>query len=142
MSDSPVACVTPPLVTKIVSSYVRKNHVLPADMSALINAVHRSLVSLGKPAQPERSETPAVPIRRSVTPNYVVCLKCGWRGKMLRRHLHSHGLSADRYRARWKLSPKHPLTAPAYSQQRSAFAKQSGLGQARRSRRRQRRTPA
>jgi predicted transcriptional regulator len=90
------------------------------------------LLSLGKAAEPEQSRTPAVPIRRSVSANYVVCLDCGWRGKMLRRHLQvSHGLNRQDYRGRWKLAPDHPLTAPAYSEKRSALAKQLGLGQKR-----------
>ena len=133
---SSVPTVAPALVVKIVSSYVEHNKIAPADMPALITAVHQSLVSLGKSAKPEQPLTPAVSIRRSVTPSYVVCLECGWRGNMLRRHLNAaHGLEASRYRSRWKLSPDHPLTAPAYSEQRSSLAKQLGLGRKRTGRR-------
>src|SRR5207253_736385 len=87
MADAVEAPVTQSLTAKIVGSYVKKNKVAPADMPALITTVHQSLLSLGKAAEPEQPRTPAVPIRRSVTPNYVVCLECGWRGKTLGRHL-------------------------------------------------------
>ena len=139
MSDTAVSSVpsiTPALVAKIVGNYVVKNKIAPAEVATLIIAVHHSLVSLGKAAEPERPGTPAVPIRRSVTPNYVVCLECGWRGNVLRRHVHTrHGLTPERYRARWGLRPEHPLTAPAYSERRSALAKELGLGQKRTGRR-------
>jgi predicted transcriptional regulator len=128
MSDTPGAAPARSLVTKIVSGYVSKNQIVPADMPTLIATVHQSLLSLGKSTEPEPS--PAIPIRRSVTPNYVVCLECGWRAKTLRRHLQvRHGLSPNQYRVQWKLSPDHPITAPAYSERRSAFARQIGLGQ-------------
>jgi predicted transcriptional regulator len=84
MADAPVA---QSLVTKIVSGYVSKNRLAPADLPGLIAAVHQSLLALTKSAEPEPERTPAVSIRRSVTPNYVVCLDCGRRAKMLRRHL-------------------------------------------------------
>src|SRR6266478_291789 len=72
-----------------------------------------------------------VPIRRSVHRDYVVCLECGWRGQMLRRHIAGHGLSVEQYRARWSLRPDHPITAPDYSERRSTIAKQLGLGRTR-----------
>src|SRR5262249_34091194 len=69
---------------------------------------------------------------RSVQRDYVVCLECGWRGQMLKRHLGtSHRLSVDQYRARWNLPREHPITAPGYSEQRSSLAKQIGLGRGR-----------
>src|SRR5438105_1545741 len=129
MADAVQAPIRPSLVAKIVGSYVKKNQIAPVDIPTLIATVHRSLLSLGEPAEPEQPRSPAVPIRRSVMPNHVVCLECGWRGKMLRRHLQvSHGLNANEYRARWKLGPDHALTAPAYSERRSLLAKQLGLG--------------
>jgi predicted transcriptional regulator len=116
------------LVAKVVSSYVRKNQLSPAEMPTLINTVYQSLLSLGKP-QPE-PRNPAVQIRRSVTRNYVVCLECGWQGHTLRRHIQAkHGLSPEEYRTRWKLPPHHALVAPAYSERRSEIAKQLALGQ-------------
>jgi predicted transcriptional regulator len=117
------------LVAMVVASYVRKNPLSPADMPALISTVYQSLLTLGKPPEPE-PPTPAVPIRRSVTRNHVVCLECGWQGDMLRRHIHvRHGLSTEEYRTRWKLPSHHALVAPAYSERRSGIAKQLGLGQ-------------
>jgi len=128
MSDNPVVQVTPPLVARIVSGYVKKNQVALADISTVINTVYQSLLSLGKAPEPT-PQTPAVPIRQSVRPTFVICLECGARGQMLRRHLRqTHGLSANEYRAKWRLSPHYPITAPNYSKQRSAFAKQIGLG--------------
>src|SRR4030095_13138365 len=142
MSDTAVSSVpsiTPSLVAKIVSNYVVKNKIAPAEVAALISTVHHSLVTLGKAPAPEQPRPPAVPIRRSVTPNYVVCLECGWRGNVLRRHVHTrHGLTREGYRARWGLRPEHLLTAPAYSERRSTLAKELGLGQKRRGSRRRR----
>jgi predicted transcriptional regulator len=119
--------------TNIVAAYVRRNQIGADQLPILISTVHQALVGLGKPAaETEVERTPAVPIRRSVHRDYVVCLDCGWRGQMLRRHLTtSHGLNVDQYRARWNLSRDHPMTAPGYSERRSTLAKQAGLGQAR-----------
>src|SRR3981189_3413753 len=89
MADTHEASVAQSLVAKIVSSYVRKNRIAPADMSALINTVHQLLMALTKQAEPEPKLTPAVPIRRSVTRDYVICLECGWAGETLRPHLQS-----------------------------------------------------
>jgi predicted transcriptional regulator len=143
MSDNPSATVTQSLVAEIVSSYVENNQIAPADMPTLINTVYQSLVAAGKSPEPEQNLTPAVPIRQSVRPRYVVCLDCGWRGQMLRRHVRAgHGLTAEQYRARWALKPDHPLTAPAYSQMRSTMAKQLGLGRKAKGRRRRPRATA
>src|SRR4051812_42966678 len=96
---------------EIVSAYV-SHHQLPADqVAALIRSVHSALSNLGKAVELEVERVPAVSIRRSVHREYVVCVECGWRGKMLRRHLSSgHGLSPTEYRHRWGLSAEHPLT--------------------------------
>src|ERR1700730_924988 len=140
MSGKPEAAVTHSLLAEIVSSYVKKNQIAPADIPTLISTVYRSLLTAGKTAEPEPARTPAVSIRQSVRPQYVVCLDCGWRAKMLRRHVNSaHGLTPEQYKARWGLKPDHPLTAPAYSETRSAMAKQSGLGQKAKGRRPRRR---
>jgi hypothetical protein len=86
------------LVAKVVSSYVKKNRLPPEEMPTLITTVYQSLLALEKPPELE-PPTPAVPVRRSVTRNYVVCLECGWQGHTLRRHIQAkHGLSADKYR--------------------------------------------
>jgi len=118
---------------KIVAAYVRRSQVAPDQLPSLISTVHQALAGLGKaPAEPIGARTPAVPIRRSVTPNAVVCLDCGWKGQMLRRHLTTgHGLSVEQYRARWNLPRDHAMTAPAYSERRSTMAKQIGLGRGR-----------
>jgi len=119
-------------VTKIVASYVGNHTLAPEQLSALIMSVQQAISQLGKPAQPEPARTPAVPIRRSVQHDQVVCLECGFKGKTLRRHLSMrHGLQVGEYLRRWDLSSDHPLTAPAYSEQRSAMAKQLGLGRKR-----------
>jgi predicted transcriptional regulator len=138
MSDNPAVQITPPLVAQIVSGYLKKNQVAVADISTVINTVYQSLLSLGKAVEPT-PQNPAVSIRQSVRPNYVVCLECGARGKMLRKHLRqAHGLEADEYRAKWRLSSDHPITAPGYSQVRAAFAKKIGLGRKATPRRRRR----
>jgi predicted transcriptional regulator len=117
------------LVARVVSSYIRKNPVPPAEMPTLISTVYQSLLALGQPPEPE-PPTPAVPIRRSVTRNHVVCLECGWRGNMLRRHIQvQHGLNTQEYRTRWELPDHHALVAPAYSERRAGIAKELGLGQ-------------
>jgi predicted transcriptional regulator len=122
-------------VAHIVSSYARHHQLGPEQLVELIRQVHRALASLGQAALPmAEPRQPAVPIRQSVRPEYVVCLECGFRAKILRRHLRvEHGLSVDEYRARWNLRSDHPVIAPAYSQRRSAMAKEIGLGRRRRS---------
>jgi predicted transcriptional regulator len=119
---------------RIVGGYLRRNQVAPDQLPVLIATVHEALGRLVKPAvEPIGARSPAVPIRRSVTPNAVVCLDCGFRGQMLRRHLMTaHGLGVDEYRARWSLPRDHALVAPAYRERRSELAKQIGLGRGRR----------
>jgi predicted transcriptional regulator len=119
--------------TNIVAAYVRSNQIAADQLPIVISTVHQALAGLGKSkVETEMERTPAVPIRRSVHHDYVVCLDCGWRGKMLRRHLDTaHGLSVDQYRARWNLPREHPMTAPSYSETRSGLAKQIGLGRGR-----------
>jgi predicted transcriptional regulator len=119
----------PHLTTKIVTSYVRHHPVGADQVSDLITTVHRAMGKLGQPVQPEEVHVPAVSVRRSVSQDYVVCLDCGFRGKMLQRHIaRQHGLSRDEYLKRWGLRNDHPLTAPAYSERRSTMAKELGLG--------------
>ena len=121
--------VYPQLVTKIIASYVSHHNVAPEQIPDLIASVHRTIDSLGKPVEPQGALVPAVPIRRSVQRDAVVCLECGWKGKMLRRHLTTrHGLTGEQYLKRWSLPSDHPLTAPTYSEQRSTLAKELGLG--------------
>ena len=113
----------------IVSSYVRHHTLRPEQLSDLIIAVHHALSNLGQPIQTEEVLTPAVSVRRSVHHDYVVCLDCGYRGKMLLRHISTqHALDRGEYLKRWGLRSDHPLTAPAYSERRSTLAKTLGLG--------------
>ena len=132
--EAPSPTLDTELTTNIVAAYVRRNQIGADQLPVLISTVHLALVGLGKPAaETEVERTPAVPIRRSVHQDYVVCLECGWRGKMLKRHLAiGHGLTVEQYRARWNLRREHPMTAPAYSERRSDLAKQIGLGRGRR----------
>jgi predicted transcriptional regulator len=121
---------SPHLVAKIIASYVSHHNLSPEQIPELITSVHRTIVGLGQTAEVVAAALiPAVPIRRSVQRDVVICLDCGWKGKMLRRHLTTrHGLSAEEYLKRWGLPGDHPLTAPAYSEQRSSLAKELGLG--------------
>jgi MucR family transcriptional regulator, transcriptional regulator of exopolysaccharide biosynthesis len=119
------------LAMKIVAAYVRRNQIAADQIGTLISAVHQALAGAGKPAEEPEVLTPAVPVRRSVQQDRVICLECGWGGKMLRRHISGHGMSADEYRRRWSLPPDHALVAPAYAEFRSEFAKQAGLGRRR-----------
>jgi predicted transcriptional regulator len=117
-------------VAEIVAAYLRNKSVAPSDIPALIAQVYQSLAGIGqpRPVEPE-GPTPAVSIRRSVTPEYVVCLNCGAKGKMLKRHIMAaHNMTPDEYRQRWKLAADHPLVAPGHSARRSEFAKAIGLG--------------
>jgi predicted transcriptional regulator len=122
--------VDPGVVAHIVRSYVANNAVAVDQLASLITTVYQALSGLGTaPALGAEALTPAVPIRRSVQQDHVVCLECGLRAQVLRRHLRTvHGLDVAAYRMRWKLSPDHPVTAPSYSERRSAMAKQLGLG--------------
>jgi predicted transcriptional regulator len=126
-------------VAEIVAAYLRNNSVAPSDIPAVITQVYQSLARLGQSqaVEPE-APNPAVPIRRSVHPEYVVCLDCGAKAKMLRRHLlAAHNLTPADYRERWKLPTDYPLVAPIYAARRSEMAKAIGLG-----RRREEETPA
>jgi predicted transcriptional regulator len=129
MVDENISRVDPSLVAEIVRSYAAKNHIAVDQIGEVIAMVYQTLSGLGTNTPAAERLTPAVPIRRSVRPDYVVCLECGFRAQILRRHLRMmHGFEPADYRARWKLASDHPLTAPAYSAQRSAMAKQLGLG--------------
>jgi len=128
-TDTELKKVDPHLTARIVRNYVQHHAVGTGQVSELITSVHRALGRLGRPAQPEEVLTPAVSVRQSVRQDYVVCLDCGYRGKVLQRHIaRQHGLSRDEYLKRWGLRRDHPLTAPGYSEQRSILAKELGLG--------------
>jgi predicted transcriptional regulator len=119
------------MTTDVVAAYVRNNTLSTAQLAEVINAVYGSLKSLeGQMPQvaPEPLK-PAVPIRKSVTPEFLICLEDGKKLKMLKRHLRStYNMSPDEYRAKWGLSPEYPMVAPNYAERRSEFAKRIGLG--------------
>jgi|SRR5579859_4500813 len=119
------------MVTDVIASYLKKNPVAASELPNVIATVYSAFTApQAVPTEPviERPE-PAVPIKRSVTPDYIVCLEDGKQLKMLKRHLAtSYNLTPDEYRARWGLPPDYPMVAPNYATQRSALAKQIGLG--------------
>ncbi|MGA9320299.1 MAG: MucR family transcriptional regulator [Xanthobacteraceae bacterium] len=127
------------LTANIVSAYVSNNPVASAEIPALISQVYSALtrVSNGGPVvAPAEPLKPAVPIKRSVTAEYIVCLEDGKKFKSLKRHLRTqYGLTPDQYRAKWNLPPDYPMVSHNYAQARSQLAKQMGLGQQRRRRR-------
>ena len=115
--------------SQIVAAYVRKNLIPTDQIAGLINSVHSTLSGLGSEVVEEPPQVPAVSVRRSIRPDHIICIDCGYKGKMLKRHLQSrHGLSVVEYKRRWNLSPDYPMTAPNYSEQRAQFAKKIGLG--------------
>lgn len=119
------------LTADLVSAYVSNNPVPVSDLPALIAQVHESLKNLGTQAeQPEPEKlTPAVPVRRSVTNDHIVCLEDGKTFKSLKRHLSTHhGLTPEEYRAKWNLPADYPMVAPGYAAARSQLAKEMGLG--------------
>ena len=119
------------LTAEIVSAHVSNNPVSLGDLPNLIQDVYRTLASVGLPAvkpQPERPQ-PAVPIKKSITPEYLICLEDGKKLKMLKRHLQtSYGLTPEQYRERWGLTSDYPMVAPNYAKHRSSLAKKIGLG--------------
>ena len=118
------------MAVEIVSAYVSNNSVPAAQVPDVINTVFKSLASLeGGAAISSEALRPAVSVRRSVHPEYIVCLEDGKKLKMLKRHLRAaYNMTPEQYRAKWQLPPDYPMVAPNYAQQRSDFAKQIGLG--------------
>ncbi len=116
------------LTTKIVAAHVSHNAIPAADLPRLIATVHETLAKLG-PEEPAAKPTPAVSIKQSVKPEYIVCLDDGKKLKMLKRHLRSaYDMSPDEYRQRWELPADYPMVAPNYAKKRSELAKKIGLG--------------
>jgi predicted transcriptional regulator len=125
------------LTADIVSAYVSNNSVQSADIANLIGQVYSALkrVSGGQVTAAAEPLKPAVPIKRSVTPEYIVCLEDGLKFKSLKRHLRTrYGMTPDQYREKWSLPPDYSMVAPNYAAARSQLAKQMGLGQQRRRR--------
>ena len=119
------------LTTEIVASHLSNNTVAVSDIPQLIKLVFSTLATQGVEEEKEQPEEllPAVPIKKSVMPEYIICLEDGKKLKMLKRHLAtSYGMTPDQYRQRWGLPKDYPMVAPAYAAQRSSLAKQIGLG--------------
>lgn len=119
------------LTSDIVSSHVSNNPVAQSDLTSLIKSVYGTLQELTteEPEEPVEELKPAVPIKRSVTDDYIICLEDGKKLKMLKRHLNSaYGMSPEEYRARWGLPSDYPMVAPSYAQKRQELAKKIGLG--------------
>jgi predicted transcriptional regulator len=121
------------LTADIVSAYVSNNSVEAAELANLISQVHQALTQAaeGRKAEPEPPPTPAVPVKKSVTPDYLISLEDGRKYKSLKRHLSTRGMTPDEYRAKWGLAKDYPMVAANYSAQRSSLAKSLGLGRAR-----------
>ena len=119
------------VTASLVAAYVGGNTIAAADVPALIRSVHQALSNVGAQADPgETSREPAVSVRRSITPDYLICLEDGRKFKSLKRHLRpKYDMSPEQYRARWDLPKDYPMVAPNYAQARSELAKQMGLGQ-------------
>ncbi len=119
------------MTADVVAAYVRNNTLATAQLAEVINAVYSSLKGLeGQVAEaPPEPLKPAVPVRKSITPDFLICLEDGKQLKMLKRHLRStYNMTPDEYRTKWGLAPDYPMVAPNYAEQRSEFAKKIGLG--------------
>lgn len=117
------------LTAQVVSAHVSHNSVAATDLPDLIRNVYQALATVGQPVEEPEKLQPAVPIRRSVFPDYIICLEDGKKLKMLKRHLHSaYGMTPEQYRERWGLPPEYPMVAPSYAERRSSLAREIGLG--------------
>jgi predicted transcriptional regulator len=129
MTDSSPGSEVLGLTAQIVSAHVSNNAVSPDALPALIQDVYRTLAGVGKePIQADKPQ-PAVPVKKSVFPDHIVCLEDGKKLKMLKRHLKTaYNMTPEQYRERWSLTPDYPMVAPNYAKHRSSLAKKIGLG--------------
>ena len=129
MSDDAGTADVLGLTAQIVSAHLSKNNVAPDALPALIQEVYRTLANVGQePAQADKPQ-PAVPVKKSVFPDHIICLEDGKKLKMLKRHLKtSFNMTPDQYRERWGLPADYPMVAPNYASHRSSLAKKIGLG--------------
>ena len=119
------------MATTIVAAHVSKSSVSAADIPRLISDIYQALSGLagGRALAAPGKQDPAVPIKKSVTPDYVICLECGRKQKMLKRHLRTaYGMSPEQYREKWDLPADYPMVSTNYSKKRSSLARQIGLG--------------
>jgi predicted transcriptional regulator len=125
------------LTAGIVSAYVSNNSVAAGEISALISQVHAALlrVSNGQSEAAGEPAKPAIPVKKSITPDYIICLEDGKKFKSLKRHLRTqYNMTPEHYREKWGLAPDYPMVAPNYAEARSRLAKEMGLGQQRKRR--------
>jgi predicted transcriptional regulator len=135
MSESQTSPNFVELAADVVSAYVSNNSVPSADLPMLLNSVYAALIKTaqGQGREPQAELVPAVSVKKSVTPDYIVCLEDGKKFKSLKRHLRTtYDMSPDQYRTKWGLPPDYPMVAPNYAKARSELAKTMGLGQQRR----------
>ena len=119
------------VTSEVVAAYVAKNHLQPSELPNLIAAVHAAFGGLGKPVEPEAPAEPlkpAVPVRKSITDDYIISLEDGRKLKSMKRYLAGLGMTPAEYRAKWGLPNDYPMVAPAYAAKRSELAKSLGLG--------------
>lgn len=117
------------LTSQIVAAYVGRNALPLGDLPGLIQSVYQSLVNLGVALGPTTGQEPSVPVKKSVMPEYIICLEDGKRLKMLKRYIRTrYNMTPEEYRRKWGLTADYPMVAPNYAAQRSAFAKKIGLG--------------
>lgn len=129
MADSTSAPDVLGLTAQIVSAHVSNNAVTADSLPALISEVYKTLASVGKEEPAPDKPQPAVPVKKSVMPDYIICLEDGKKLKMLKRHLKTaYNMSPEQYRDRWGLPPDYPMVAPNYASHRSSLAKKIGLG--------------
>ena len=138
MNDTTAPASTIELMADIDAAYVSNNTVSPGELTQLMSDVHGALLRVaGAPGEGlSEAPKPAIPVKKSVTPEYIVCLEDGKKFKSLKRHLRTqYNMSPEDYREKWGLPADYPMVAPNYAQARSQLAKKMGLGQQRRKRR-------
>lgn len=117
------------LTAQIVSAHVAHNPVGVDALPGLIQEVYRTLAGVGRAEPPAEKPQPAVPVKKSIFPDYLICLEDGRKLKMLKRHLKtSYNMTPEQYREKWGLAPDYPMVAPSYARHRSTLAKKIGLG--------------
>ena len=119
------------VTSAVVAAYVAQNHIQPGELPSLIASVHAALGSLGKPVEPTvtaEPPKPAVPVKKSITDEFIISLEDGRKLRSMKRYLTKLGMTPDEYRAKWGLPKDYPMMAPAYAAKRSELAKNSGLG--------------
>ena len=129
MSDHTDSADVLGLTAQIVSAHVSNNAIGADALPSLIQDVYRTLAGVGKEQVLPDKQLPAVPIKKSVFPDYIICLEDGKKLKMLKRHLKtSYNMTPEQYREKWQLTPDYPMVAPNYARHRSSLAKKIGLG--------------